>query len=201
MATNTREKILAAGLRLFSMKGYLGATTREIAQKAGVAELTLFRHFTSKEKLLEEVMSEYSFLPALKGLLPQIKEMTYEEALSLIAGSFLKRLDERRHLVRIMQREIHLYPAKAREVYKKFMGEIVKTLASYFRELQDGKLLKKFDPEIGARAFLGMFFSYFNTEELAVPKKYRFADRERVVEQYVGIFVKGTIQKEQERQR
>ena len=200
MATNTREKILAAGLKLFSMKGYLGATTREIAQKAGVAELTLFRHFTSKEKLLEEVMSEYSFLPALKGLLPQLKEMTYEEALSLLAGSFLKRLNERRHLVRIMQREIHLYPAKAREVYQKFMGEIVKTLASYFKELQDRKVLRKFNPEIGARAFLGMFFSYFNTEELAVPKKYRFADRENVVRQYVGIFVEGTIiQRQQER--
>jgi AcrR family transcriptional regulator len=70
MAKDTREKILEAVLKLFSMKGYLGATTTEIAEKAGIAELTLFRHFTSKDKLFEEVMSVYSFLPALKGLLP-----------------------------------------------------------------------------------------------------------------------------------
>lgn len=194
MAKDTREKILEAGLKLFSKKGYLGATTREIAQNAGVAELTLFRHFTSKEKLFEEVMSAYSFLPALKGLLPQLKEMTYEEALGEIAGSFLKRLNERRHLVRIMQREIPLYPSKAREVYQNLMGEIIKTLASYFRELQEKKVLREFNPEVGARAFLGMFFSYFNTQELAVPKKYRFADRDGVIAEFVGIFVRGTIQ-------
>ena len=47
----TRDKILEAALFLFSKKGYLGATTKEIAKEAGIAELTLFRHFASKEKL------------------------------------------------------------------------------------------------------------------------------------------------------
>jgi AcrR family transcriptional regulator len=200
MAKDTRGKILEAGLRLFSKKGYLGATTKEIAQKAGVAELTLFRHFTSKEKLFEEVMSAYSFLPALKGLLPELKEMLYEEALAEIAGSFLKRLNERRHLVRIMQREIHLYPSKAREVYHNLMGEIVKTLASYFRELQERGVLREFSPELGAKAFLGMFFSYFNTQELTVSQKYRFTDKEKVLGEFVGIFVRGTIRKNREQE-
>ena len=45
---DTRDKILDASLALFSKKGFLGATTKEIAKKAGVAELTLFRHFSSK---------------------------------------------------------------------------------------------------------------------------------------------------------
>lgn len=195
MAKNTREKILEAGLKLFSEKGYLGATTKEIAQKAGVAELTLFRHFSSKENLFEEMMSAYSFLPALKGLLPGLKKMSYDDALMEIAGSFLQRLSERRHLVRIMQMEIHLYPSKAREVYQNLIGEIVRTLASYFRELQETGTLRQFSPELGARAFLGMFFSYFNTQELAVPKKYRFADRDGVVGEFVEIFVKGTVRR------
>jgi AcrR family transcriptional regulator len=201
MAKDTREKILEAGLRLFSKKGYLGATTKEIAQKAGVAELTLFRHFTSKEKLFEEVMSAYSFLPALKGLLPGLKEMLYEEALAEIAGSFLKRLKERRYLVRIMQREMHLYPSRARDVHQKLIGEIVKTLASYFSELQDKGVLRKFSPELGARAFLGMFFSYFNTQELTVSQKYRFVDMQGVVGEFVDIFVKGTIRENREQER
>lgn len=200
MAKDTREKILEAGLKLFSKKGYLGATTKEIAQSAGVAELTLFRHFTTKEKLFEEMMSAYSFLPALKGLLPGLKEMSYEEALAEIAGSFLKRLKERRHLVRIMQREIHLYPSKAREVYQNLMGEIVRTLASYFRELQEKGMLREFSPELGARAFLGMFFSYFNTQELAVAQKNRFADSESVVGEFVRIFVRGTIREDGEQE-
>ena len=49
--TPTKEKILDATIALVSQKGYLGATTREIARGAGVTELTLFRHFGTKEKL------------------------------------------------------------------------------------------------------------------------------------------------------
>jgi len=82
---NTREIILKNALKVFSQKGYLGATTKEISREAGFAEVTLFRYFSSKEYLFEEVINTYSFLPALKGLLPKINTMTFENALTLIA--------------------------------------------------------------------------------------------------------------------
>ena len=71
--TNTKEQLLKATLKLISEKGYLGATTREIALEAGVTELTLFRHFGSKEHLFEELLKSYTFLPMLKELLPEMK--------------------------------------------------------------------------------------------------------------------------------
>src|SRR5512146_104283 len=107
MTKDTKEKILDAGLSLFSKKGYLGATTKEIAKKAGVAELTLFRHFSSKERLFEETIKRYSFLPALKGLLPEVRGLEYSEALLVIAKKYLERLAERRALIKIMQSEMH----------------------------------------------------------------------------------------------
>jgi len=189
---DTRDKILDASLALFSKKGFLGATTKEIAKKAGVAELTLFRHFSSKERLFEEMISSHSFLPALKGLLPELKDLSYRDALVQIAGGFLNRLSERRDLIKIMHSEIHLYPAKVKEIQQNLVGEIVKTLASYFRAMQEGGLLKEFDPELGARAFLGMFFQYFTNQEFVVEKKQQFENRDAVIREYVNIFVFGT---------
>ena len=189
---DTRDKILDASLALFSKKGFLGATTKEIAKKAGVAELTLFRHFSSKERLFEEMIASHSFLPALKGLLPELKELSYRDALAQIAGRFLNRLSERRDLIKIMHSEIHLYPAKVREIQQNLVGEIVKTLASYFRGMQEGGLLKEFDPELGARAFLGMFFQYFTNQEFVVESKQKFKNRDAVIREYVNIFVSGT---------
>src|SRR6516162_2638992 len=52
----TRERILDAAARTFSLEGIQGATTRQIAREAGVNEVTLFRHFKSKEQLLEAVL-------------------------------------------------------------------------------------------------------------------------------------------------
>jgi AcrR family transcriptional regulator len=37
---------------VFSRDGFQGATTREIAQQAGVNEVTIFRHFHTREELL-----------------------------------------------------------------------------------------------------------------------------------------------------
>jgi AcrR family transcriptional regulator len=193
MTKDTKEKILDAGLSLFSKKGYLGATTKEIAKKARVAELTLFRHFSSKERLFEEAIKSRSFLPALKGLLPELKDLAYTDALIEIANRYLERLSERRDLIKIMHSEIHLYPAKVREIQQKFVGEIVGTLASYFRGLQERRMLNDFDPELGARAFLSMFFSYFTSQEFVADKKQRFSDKDEVVGEFVKIFVSGTM--------
>lgn len=47
----TKQKILAAALRLFREKGLDATTTREICKKAGIAEGTLFNYFKTKEDL------------------------------------------------------------------------------------------------------------------------------------------------------
>lgn len=51
-----RELILAAAHDVFSEHGYARATTREIAERAGVAEPLLFRSFGSKAALFNEVV-------------------------------------------------------------------------------------------------------------------------------------------------
>lgn len=54
---DTDDRILDAALRLFQETGLHGATTRRIAEEAGVNEVTLFRRFGSKEHLLHEAIS------------------------------------------------------------------------------------------------------------------------------------------------
>ena len=48
----TRQKLLRAGLELFTTIGFRATTTPEIAARAGVAEGTIYRHFSGKEDLL-----------------------------------------------------------------------------------------------------------------------------------------------------
>lgn len=188
----TKDRILKTGLKLFSEKGDLGATTKDIARMAGIAEITLFRHFSSKEKLFEEVVNTYSFLPALRGLIPEIAELSYEEGLRIIAKRFLDSLTVRKDLIRIMHSEIHRYSKKIHGIYHAIIDETFKTLASYFAEMQRRGMVRSFDAELGARAFLGMFFSYFDAENFLLLKRYRRTDTETIIREFVMIFVKGT---------
>jgi len=189
----TREKILETSLKLFSTKGFLGATTKEIAREAGVAEITLFRHFPSKENLFEEVLNKYSFLPVLKGLLPEIAAMRYEKALTVIAKKFLDTLDSRKEMIQIMHSEAKRYPEKICSIYQGFIEELIKTLAAYFNDLKKKGIVRTLDAETAARAFLGMFFSFFNAREFHMFKKYKGSDADEIIPEFVSIFARGTL--------
>lgn len=192
----TKERLLEATFRLISEKGYLGATTREIANKARVTELTLFRHFGSKEKLFEEVLKRYTFLPKLKGLLPELKGIPYDKALRILGERFIETLKERKSLIRIMFSEINLYPDKIKVVYNGFINELIKTLAGYFRSLQKKRVVRRFSHEMAARAFLGMIFSYFLSEEIMVGRTIDKKETKKILREFTGIFMKGTLQDE-----
>ena len=76
----SRQKLLEAAMRVFAESGFRGATTRRIAEAAGVNEVTLFRQFKSKAALIDEVAELYArrrseeALPA--GPVTPLKELT-----------------------------------------------------------------------------------------------------------------------------
>ena len=51
----THQRLSRAALELFSSRGYHDTTTAQIAKKAGVAEGTIYRHFPSKQQLLNDI--------------------------------------------------------------------------------------------------------------------------------------------------
>jgi len=53
MPEPTKQQLLDAAVRVYSDSGFRGATTRRIAEEAGVNEVTLFRLFGSKAALIE----------------------------------------------------------------------------------------------------------------------------------------------------
>lgn len=63
-----RAQILEAAGRVFARRGFRGATTREIAREAGVAEGTLFRYFPTKRHLLLALLETLTLQPIRRHL-------------------------------------------------------------------------------------------------------------------------------------
>lgn len=63
MAKDTKERILAAALDMFSQNGYAGTNIRELAASLGLVKSSLYKHFESKEdiwnSLLDEMIAYY----------------------------------------------------------------------------------------------------------------------------------------------
>ncbi len=57
-APTTRDRLLEAARELFTTAGYHATTTPILAKRAGVAEGTIYRHFPSKQALLNAAYQE-----------------------------------------------------------------------------------------------------------------------------------------------
>ncbi len=110
----TRERILAAALQLFATQGFDSTSTAQIEKAAGLSPRSggLYKHFRSKEQLLEvalaQRMQEISKLPERLDLGP-LSDLRSE--LTLIARWGLAELERERELALIVMKEGHRRPA------------------------------------------------------------------------------------------
>jgi AcrR family transcriptional regulator len=192
----TRKKLLEATLELISERGYLGATTREIAALAGVSELTLFRKFGKKEHLFEEMLENYTFLPRLRDLLDEIGDMHVKEGLNTIGVRFLQTLHQRRRLVRILLSEISHYPEKVKSTYSQVIENIGKMLESYLESCRNRGELRPIDMNLPAFSFQRVLFATFLSETIILGKEMDDERIEFMVGEIVEIFLNGIARRE-----
>ena len=87
MAKDTKERILAAALELFSRNGYAGTNIRELTAALGLVKSSMYKHFASKEDiwnvLLDEMIAYYDarfgspeHLPPVPDSLEALVELT-----------------------------------------------------------------------------------------------------------------------------
>lgn len=106
-----REKVIEAAARVYSEFGFRGATTRRIAEAAGVNEVTIFRHFGSKQALIDEVVRAFSSAGASDELPADPRHP--ERELTEWATAHLARLRDSRSLIRKTMGELEERPEVA----------------------------------------------------------------------------------------
>jgi AcrR family transcriptional regulator len=158
----TRQRLLEAAARIYARDGLNGATTRAIAADAGVNEVTLFRHFKSKDRLLSAVVG-HSFGEQPVASRPVIPAPTanLRADLILLARSYEKLLTENLPLVRAMLGEIHHHGRDCeRQVFRGIFGPLKEALLARLRlGLDAGQLPADPDPEILEDLLGGMIFT------------------------------------------
>lgn len=95
---DTRIRILAAARELFARKGRRGTTTREVAERAGVNEATLFRHFGNKDALLMACVQHHTRPRELQDIVSNLSGDMREDLLT-IATALYERMTEVRDLI------------------------------------------------------------------------------------------------------
>jgi AcrR family transcriptional regulator len=104
---DNRARIIDAAARVYAAHGYRGATTRLIAEEAGVNEVTLFRHFGSKSALLDAMIAECVDLS--RRSLPAQPRDPEAELVRWVTGH-MEQITAKRDLLRQVMREVGEHP-------------------------------------------------------------------------------------------
>ncbi len=165
-----RDKLLAAAANVYAEVGYRGATTRRIAQVAGVNEVTLFRHFGSKDALVLEALRSAADREA-DTRLPLEPARPEQELLSWAKARSAK-LHASSSLLRKAMGEIEEHPEIA-ECARRGRQSSMQDLSGYLERLRArGLATADFDPTSAATLLMGAIFAEAIGRDV-VPERYR----------------------------
>lgn len=158
----TSKKIMKVALKLFSEQGYYPTTTKQIAEEAGVNELTIFRHFGSKSNLFQVTTEYYVIDSKIDSILKNTEDLNFEEAMFIITNRIYKLLIQNTKLYKV---QMKLSDNERDFVKLKLSRKLISILKDYFKELKENNKIKG-EPEIMAVTLINSLLGAFTIEIL-----------------------------------
>ena len=158
MANDTKERILAAALEMFSQNGYAGTNIRELSASLGLVKSGVYKHFESKEAiwnaLLDQMIAYYAehfgsteHLPPVPESLEELIQMTMQMVNFTVH-------DEKIIMTRKVLTLEQFRDVRARELATKhFLTGLTEMFTRIFSGMMEKGLLRKDDPKMLAFSY------------------------------------------------
>lgn len=191
---NIRQRVIRAAFEVFAANGYARTTTRSLATAAGITEVTLFRHFGSKEKLFTAVIESYGGSTLASEFEARFTG-DYSSDLHQLGRHFIQTTLERGKIMRLMFSEVEHFPELAQALAMNPL-QFRQMLSRYLAQQIERGIVRPINTDAAAQAFWGMILAYsliVDALKAGIPGE---RTPEETVAHFVDIFIEGTIQKE-----
>lgn len=186
----TEQKIVDATIFLLDKEGMNGTTTKKIAKKAEVSEVTVFRKFKSKDNLLKIAKIYYSdyFLEKISDIFTNYGDTDLESLLKNTWWKLVNFLDNNLDIIKIALDELMSSPEEEK-IFSKFSDEVLKNLTNIFQEQIDKEKIRKINPSAAALTVFsviveGIIFWKFES-------KVSNDDINKYLDDFLDIFING----------
>jgi AcrR family transcriptional regulator len=191
----TRTRILQAAQRLFASQGFDGTTTRDLAQAAGVAEGTLFRHFTNKKAILVEVATN-GWVDILTDLLTELSEMGSYKAVAQVMRRRMWNLRKNDDMMRVCFMEVQFHPDLRDRIQTEVITKMTDVAEAFFQTAMDKGIYWQMDAKLVAKVFLGMFAVAGFSDNTLIEPNASPQEMQLMAEGLADIFLNGVLAKE-----
>ena len=190
-----RQQIIAVATELFASKGFRGATTRSIAETAGVSEAIIFRHFATKEDLYDAIITT-SLEKRREGwdrdaLIADAQDEDLDSLLLRFGRSVIERHRKDPTFIRLMMYS-SLEDHKFRQLFfEARRSPFLKIIRQRLAEGVESGALGDIDPALTTRAFFRTLLQYCMSSFVASDTPPDPADDEAYVVNLVKVYAKG----------
>ncbi len=192
---STKTRLIEAALDLFAERGVTETTTKAVAERAQVNEVTLFRHFGNKHGLLLAVMEDSAVFAKLgKALLEQAgSKVSVSQALKDYAEVSLQALDRVPKLVRSVVGEAGQYPLENRLALGQGLTQANNYVAKHLAEvIERVGWQSRFPPEKLASLLNSLLLGYFIIKSTSEGDRL-WEGRDDFLESLEELFLQGAI--------
>jgi len=184
---SARRRILEAAVASFQTFGYARSTTQMIAANAGVAEVTLFRHFGDKQTLFRAAVQQIGGGPGMEQLQAQLTDDPAAD-LPRITRHILSFFFAQRDAIRMLMFESSHFP-EMKAALAQNPVEVITFLDRYLRRQMENGRLPSRNPDALSQAFLSMLFGYAIAVEPMQDQLPAAVEREEMIAEFVLIFL------------
>jgi len=179
----SREKILAAGLELFSSQGYRGSSVKEIADRAGISTGRLYHHFENKLQLFSVLLDQYweRLLNPETELNQLIARAAFPDDIPELARAIGKVVAENTAFIKLIYVDmIEFQGEHINRFYRNMAANFRKAYRKRFQELREAKRLNPgADPLFAVMMTFRFFFQYYLVESsFGVANHFGFSSEE-----------------------
>jgi AcrR family transcriptional regulator len=157
-----KSSILDAARRAFTETGDMNGTTiKLIAERSGISEGVIYRHFESKDQLFFEAVVEPlkeavdQLVAATEGV-DRDEPLTPERQYETMAGLYRQLISTLERMLPLLGLVLFGDPQVARKFYRENFAVAMDRLAEAWREVEDRYGFPFESPDISARAVMGM---------------------------------------------
>ncbi|GIN59548.1 TetR family transcriptional regulator [Lederbergia ruris] len=160
MKLSTKDKIVEAMVELVHEKGYKGATTRELAQIAGVNEVTIFRIFGNKKGIVDAIIQKYALIDLIESIFQEKVVWDIEKDLKMLVREYQALLEQKRTVILLSLKETGQF-ADLDELLKRIPRKYTEIITDYFTKMIEKGKMNTVDSYVIATNFVFINFGYF----------------------------------------
>ncbi len=160
MSSSARDRLIEAALALIGEKGPRGASTRAIAERAGLNEVTLFRTFGRKDDLIAAcIQSLFQRIVGPTGQRPRSDDVVAD--LEALARDYFGLANSHRHALARLLPELRRNQKLAEAILRDTATPVTASMFGLFAHHQGaGRLRSDADPRELTLAFLGPLLAH-----------------------------------------